>query len=128
MPTTQDSEIDMKVHQIDDVPARPVTMEGVQGATMRMLIGPDEGAPTFHMRCFEVAPGGHTPHHQHDYEHEILILQGQGIARSKGGDIAIKPGTAIFVPANERHQFVNNSAQTLRFICLIPAPKDCTRC
>jgi quercetin dioxygenase-like cupin family protein len=116
----------MKMQVIEQVPAKPVTMEGAKDTRMRMLIGPDDGAPNFHMRCFEIAPGGHTPHHQHDYEHEILILQGEGIARSESGEVPFKPGTAIYVPPNEKHQFVNNSSQPCRFICLIPAPRDCT--
>jgi quercetin dioxygenase-like cupin family protein len=116
----------MKVHHIEDVSARPVDMHGVKDTTMRMLIGPDEGAPNFHMRCFEVAPGGYTPHHKHDYEHEILVLAGEGIARSEAGDIPLRAGSAVFVPANEMHQFVNESSQPLRFICLIPSPEDCS--
>ena len=102
-------------------------MPGATLTKMRMLIGPEEGAPNFHMRHFEVAPGGHTPHHQHDYEHEILILGGEGVAKSEQGDRPFQSGDVIFVPANEKHQFVNNGSETLAFICLIPAPHSCAR-
>lgn len=111
----------MKVQVIDQVPANPVTMEGAKDTHMRMLIGPEQGATNFYMRCFEVAPGGHTPYHQHDYEHEILILQGQGIARSESGETPFQPGMAIYVPPNEKHQFLNTSTEPCRFICLIPS-------
>jgi len=30
-----------------------------------------------------------------------------------------------FVPANQTHQFRNESEQPLEFICLIPAPEQC---
>ena len=102
-------------------------MPGAQGARMRMLVGPAEGARNFHMRHFEVAPGGFTPHHQHDYEHEILILEGQGTAQSEQGQRAFKAGDVIWVPANEMHQFLNTGPEALKFICLIPAPQDCTK-
>lgn len=100
-------------------------MPGAKGARMRMLIGPDDGAGLFHMRHFEVEPGGCTPHHQHNYEHEILVLKGEGIARSATGDRPFKEGDVIFVPPNEIHQFCNTSTATCEFICLIPAPENC---
>lgn len=117
----------MKIEPIQSHPQNPVTMEGSEGAKMRMLIGPQDGARTFHMRHFEVAPGGHTPHHSHDYEHEILVLKGTGVAMSEQGERPFKAGDVIFVPANERHQFVNPSTTPCEFICLIPAPQDCAR-
>jgi quercetin dioxygenase-like cupin family protein len=104
-----------------------VTMAGAEGAKMRMLVGPQDGAANFHMRHFEVAPGGFTPHHQHDYEHEILILKGRGVANSVAGEQPLKAGDVIWVPANEMHQFRNPGPEPLEFICLIPAPKDCTK-
>jgi quercetin dioxygenase-like cupin family protein len=115
----------MKVQPLADHPQQAVTMPGASGAQMRMLIGPEEGARNFHMRHFEVAPGGHTPHHQHDYEHEILILKGQGVARSPQGDRPCSAGDVIWVPANEPHQFQNAGSEPRECICLIPAPHDC---
>ncbi len=102
-------------------------MPGAVGARMRMLIGHEDAAPNFHMRHFEIAPGGFTPHHSHDYEHEILILSGTGLARSEQGDRPFKTGDVIFVPANERHQFVNNGGQPCTFICLVPSQQFCAR-
>ncbi len=116
----------MKFQAITDHHQVDVHMEGASGAKMRMLIGPDEGAPNFHMRHFEVEPGGHTPHHEHDFEHEVLILAGTGMAKSATGDKPIKAGDVVYVPANEKHQFVTTGDQPLQFICLIPAPESCT--
>ena len=117
----------MKVQPITRHEQRPVDMDGAVGVKMRMLIGPAEKAANFHMRHFEVEPGGHSPHHQHDYEHEILILRGKGVAQSADGDRPFAAGDAIWVPANEMHQFQNTGAEPLEFICLIPAPKDCSK-
>lgn len=116
----------MKIRQIADHPQSPVTIPGARETKMRMLIGPQDGAKTFHMRHFEVAPGGCTPHHQHDYEHEILILRGRGVAVSEQGERSLEAGDVVWVPANEPHQFRNIGTQPLEFICLIPAPRDCT--
>lgn len=100
-------------------------MPGARGARMRMLIGPEDGAGRFHMRHFEVEPGGCTPHHQHDYEHEILVLEGSGMAVHATGERPFKAGDVIFVPPNEIHQFRNTGTEPCEFICLIPAPENC---
>jgi len=117
----------MKVQPIKAHEQFDVTMDGAVGTRMRMLVGPSEGAANFHMRHVEVAPGGHTPHHAHDYEHEILILSGEGTAKSERGDRPFKAGDVLYVPPNEKHQFVNGGDSPLMFICLIPAPQDCSK-
>lgn len=116
----------MNIESIEDVGQKAVELEGAQGVRMRMLIGPDKGASHFHMRQFQVAQGGHTPHHAHDYEHEVLILSGSGIVKSDQGDHPFKPRDVIYMPPNEKHQFFNTGETVCEFICLIPAPKDCT--
>jgi quercetin dioxygenase-like cupin family protein len=117
----------MKITPIKAHRQELVTMDGAKGARMRMLIGPTDGAGNFHMRHFEVEPGGCTPHHQHDYEHEILVLKGTGTARSVTGDRPFKTGDVIYVPPNEMHQFCNTGSEACEFICLIPAPCDCSK-
>ncbi len=117
----------MKVQSVESHEQKIVAMDGASGTKMRMLIGPDDGAGTFHMRQIEVQPGGHTPHHSHDYEHEILVLSGSGTARSEQGDRPMATGDVIYVAPNEKHQFVNAGPDPLTFICLIPAPHNCAR-
>jgi quercetin dioxygenase-like cupin family protein len=110
----------MKIKLAEAVEANVVEMEGASGVTMRVLIGPDDGAPNFNMRLFEVAPGGHTPSHRHAWEHEVYVLGGQGVIRAPGGDAEIAPAHCAFVPAEELHQFVNTGSDVLRFLCLVP--------
>lgn len=114
----------MKVKPILEHEQKPVTTEGAVGAKMRMLIGPDDGATVFYMRQFEIAPGGSTPHHTHDYEHEVLILSGEAVVKSEQGDRPCRTGDVVWVPPNEKHQFRNTGPDPLQFICLIPAPQQ----
>jgi mannose-6-phosphate isomerase-like protein (cupin superfamily) len=37
------------------------------------------------------------------------------------GSVKAGPGTAIFIPPDETHQFKNTGEQLLRFICVIPS-------
>ena len=116
----------MDLRLIESCPQNDVDMEGAQRVRMRMLIGPEQGAGNFHMRHFEIAPGGHTPHHQHDYEHEILVLKGTGVFKSQQGDRPFQPGQVAFIPAMEKHQVVNTGDTPCEIVCLIPAPESCT--
>ena len=88
--------------------------------TVRWLITKETGAENFAMRLFEMGPGGHSPLHSHDWEHEAFILEGEGIIVGGKDEKSFKSGDVIFVPANETHQFKNNSKKTMKFLCLIP--------
>jgi quercetin dioxygenase-like cupin family protein len=112
----------MKVIHCEQVPAVAVNTEGSAGCTIRCLIGPDDKAPSFTMRQFEIAPGGHTPQHAHGHEHEVFILEGTGVVVEGTQQHPLRPGTAVFVPPKQSHQFRNTGATTLRFLCLIPHP------
>lgn len=112
----------MKVAHYEQLPAEPVSMEGAVGCRIRCLIGEPDGAPSFSMRQFEVAAGGHTPKHTHGYEHEVFILEGQGVAVEGDSEHALRPGTVVYVPPGQVHQFRNTGNGPLKFICLIPHP------
>lgn len=116
----------MKAFAATSVNANDVDMEGASQVRMRLLIADNEGADNFHMRRFEVAPGGHTPHHTHGYEHEVYVLAGEGVAVGEDGEQAVQAGSVVFVPADEKHQFRNTGSDTLVFLCLIPAPHRCS--
>ena len=111
----------MKIASLKDIPSEPVVMAGAEGCQYRVAVSARDGAPTFAMRVFEVAAGGHTPLHQHPYEHEIYVMEGQGTVWREGREVTIKPGDVLFVPADEQHQFKNTGAQPFKFMCLIPA-------
>ncbi len=94
--------------------------KGVKDTKLRWLISKKDGAENFAMRLFEVKPGGHTPLHRHDWEHEVFILEGNGKARNKEKSISFKKGDFFFVKPNEWHQFLNTGNETLKFLCLVP--------
>jgi len=91
-----------------------------EGIEKRVVIGPKQGAPTFVMRVFDLGPGKSSPYHTHDWEHEVFVLSGAGVAVSEGVETAVRPGDAVFVPPYERHSFRNSGEETFRFICLVP--------
>ena len=102
------------------VEAVPVEMEGAHGVTKRVLISEEDDAPNFILRQFEIEPGGNTPYHSHDFEHEVYVLSGNGLLKTADGDIQLKDGNVVFVPGNEFHQFINTGEKIFRFLCIIP--------
>lgn len=110
----------MKILNYQDIEPSPVNMEGAKDVTIRWLISKEDGAPLFAMRLFIIKPGGHTPLHTHDNEHEVFILEGEGTVWKEGEDVPFTQGTAVFVPPGEKHRFRNTGTGDLRFICMVP--------
>jgi quercetin dioxygenase-like cupin family protein len=110
----------MKVQPSQHVELQPVNMEGASGCQVRWLLGERDGAPNFAMRQFELAPGGYTPRHFHDYEHEVYVLEGQGTVIEGDTEHPLRPGDVVLVSPNDVHQFRNTGETPLRFLCLIP--------
>jgi quercetin dioxygenase-like cupin family protein len=96
----------MKVNQYEQVPQQPVEMEGSAGCQVRQLLGERDGTPNFAMRQFEVAPGGFTPRHSHPYEHEVFVLEGEGVVYEGDLPHPLRAGDVVFVKPE--------------FLCLIP--------
>jgi quercetin dioxygenase-like cupin family protein len=111
----------MKHVHYSEVPADPVPEQGAEGVKIQWLIGPDDGAANFAMRRFELAAGGHTPRHSHPWEHEVFILCGEGTVLGADGPRRFRAGDVIFLPEGEQHQFRNDGAQPVTFLCLVPA-------
>ena len=109
-----------KVCHYTDIPAE-VVGEQAPGARMRWLIDDThDGAPVYALRMVELAPGGHSPHHQHNYEHENFVVEGQGRVFIDGVWHDLKPGDVVFVPANAEHEYANAGDSTFKFLCGIP--------
>ena len=110
----------MQLKKLTEVPANEVTMEGASGCRVRQLVGEKDRAPTFAMREFEVAPGGHTPHHFHDYEHEVYVIAGKGTIIDGDQERPLNAGDVVLVAPNDVHHFRNTGGEPMRFLCLIP--------
>jgi len=98
--------------------------EGAKQVGIRWLISKKDGAENFAMRLFEIKPGGYTPLHQHNWEHEVFVLEGEGKVKGKDFEEEFKSGDVFFVPPMEWHQFINTGESTLKFLCLIPYKED----
>ena len=103
-----------------EVDAEIPEIEGIKDLTIRWLISDKDGAKNFAVRLFEVSPGGHSPWHQHEWEHEMFILEGEGVAKIETQEVKFKAGDAFFIEPWEWHNFTNSGTGVLKFLCMIP--------
>ena len=115
----------MIVKKYDEIEKQEVKTEGVEKTTVRWLIGQDSPAPNFHMRLFEVEPGGHSPFHSHNFEHEVYVIEGNGRLNTEDKPLPLEKGSFALVMPNEKHQFENTGNTPFKFLCMIPKEEKC---
>lgn len=110
----------MKLVHYDEVELEDVDIEGAKDTKIRWLISQKDNAPNFAMRMFEVQPGGYTPYHKHDWEHESFILEGEGALVTEEGEKPFKAWDVLYIEPNMMHRFKNTGKTLMRFLCIIP--------
>ena len=85
------------------VPAEPVG----EDKSIRWVVGRPEGAPNFAMRVIEFQPGAVFDVHQHPFEHEIFVVEGEGEMCLGEERQAMTSGQAVYIPSGVFHQLSN---------------------
>jgi len=103
-----------------DVPSMVMQSPEVKNAAMKALISPKQGWEGYVMRVVELAEGGYSPRHAHEWPHINYILEGRGTLHIDGQDTPVEAGSYAYVPAGSRHQYTNGGKGMFRFICIVP--------
>ncbi len=91
--------------------------------TRQLLVGPEECAP-FHLRYFEVEPGGYTTYERHEHRHVVVVLRGGGEVRLGDRWEPVNYGDVVYVAPNEPHQFRARGDEPFGFLCIVEADRD----
>ena len=111
----------MHITSLDKVKKTVPLMEGAQGIIKQIPISRENGTPNFSFRVFTIEPGGHTPFHNHSFEHLNYIVEGSGLVVDKDKETKIQKGDFVMVPPGETHQYKNtSSSDSLVLICAVP--------
>lgn len=78
-----------------------------------------DDAPNFSMRLFEIGPEGNTSMHRHSYEHEVYVVEGDGILVVEGDEMMIESGDFILIQQLEKHQ-LKAGKEGIAFVCVVP--------
>ena len=112
----------MYISNLDEVIKVKVEMEGAERVIKQVPLSKEDGAPNFSFRVFTIEPGGHTPHHEHPFEHLNYIIEGSGTLMCGNTGNEIKKGDFAMVMPGEVHQYINtSSSEPLVMICAVPA-------
>lgn len=96
-------------------------------ATIRqVLIGYREDTK-FHLRYFEISPGGYSSLEKHVHSHAVTVIRGRG--KAIVGDRAVDLGylDTVYVSPDTPHQFINDSDEPFGFLCVVDAERDVPR-
>lgn len=107
------------VRSIDSVQRQEV--ERSRGASIQVLLGPDDRVPNFATRCFTLAAGGRIPRHRHaTIEHEQVMLEGEMVLGLDDEVVTVRAGDCMLIPAGVAHWYENRSETPVRFLCMVP--------
>lgn len=91
------------------------------GASIQILIGPEDEAPRFFTRRFRLAPGGRIPCHRHaTIEHEQYVLAGEMVLSLDEVERTVRAGDAIYIPEKVAHWYENRGSEDCVFLCMVP--------
>jgi quercetin dioxygenase-like cupin family protein len=114
----------MKIIQLKDRNKVKVTMEGAKDVYKQLVISKADHSPVYAFRVFTIEPEGHTPFHQHPFEHVNYVIEGEGeLVNEQGIPQEFKKGDFALVLADEKHQYRNKSKRDL-FIMICAVPKE----
>jgi quercetin dioxygenase-like cupin family protein len=116
--------------------AEPLTWQGVtpqeykeaadhhRGVARSVLVGEGYERTRFHVRYFEVAPGGFTTLEHHEHEHVVVVMRGGGEVRLGDTWRPVGLGDAVYVAPHEVHQLRNRTEEPFGFLCIVDAERD----
>jgi quercetin dioxygenase-like cupin family protein len=110
----------MLVTRLQEIEKTVPVMEGAKDIYKQVPLSTKDGVPTFSFRVFTIKPGGHTPFHQHPFEHMNYVITGRGILVTAGRELELNKGDFALVLPGEKHQFKNAGKSDLVIICAVP--------
>jgi ribulose-bisphosphate carboxylase large chain len=118
-------------------PSAPHTWEGMPvveykqaadhhcGVTRTVLVGEGGEKTAFHVRYFEIAPGGFSTLERHEHEHVVVVVRGRGEVRLGESTHPVGFGDTVYIAPNEVHQLCNPSpSEPFGFLCMVDARRD----
>src|SRR2546427_192189 len=95
--------------------------EGSHNVKMKQLIGHEDGARKTAMHELIITKGGFSAMHRHEWDHQLVVTEGRGVAILDGKKLALRPGVVLLVQSNEEHQFLEHP--TVENICELIAKR-----
>jgi quercetin dioxygenase-like cupin family protein len=102
------------------------TTELWKGVTRRELSGKRGESMGFHVRYFEIAPGGYSTLEKHEHEHVVIPIRGSGEVQFGCYVHRVGFGDVVYIAPMDPHQFrtAEDAAEPFGFLCIVNAERD----
>ena len=88
------------------------------------LIGESGETAKFHLRYFEIDPGGFSSFETHKHEHVVIGIRGKGRARLGRRTVEINYLDVLYINPDTPHRLYNPSDGPFGFFCIVNAKRD----
>ena len=95
-----------------------------RGCSRYELLGKRGESTVFHVRYFEVEPGGWTTLEHHRHEHAVIGARGAGEIQLGPHVYPVGVGDCAYTAPGDTHQLRNNGEEPFGFICVVAADRD----
>jgi quercetin dioxygenase-like cupin family protein len=90
----------------------------------KVLVGERGESAKFHLRYFEILPGGNSSLEFHSHEHVVVCVRGTGTVLTGKKKRTMEFMDTIYIAPRTVHQFSNPSAEPFGFICIVNSRRD----
>jgi quercetin dioxygenase-like cupin family protein len=100
------------------------SVSAAEGLEKGVLIDASDGAPTFAIRRFTLAPESEVPRHTNEVEHEQYVLSGEYTVGIGDEEHVVSEGDSLLIPAGVVHWYRNEGEEEGAFLCAVPNGDD----
>ena len=93
----------MRIVKLSDAKAKEATGEMFEGKVYRLPLIDDQIAKEIRVTMITFNPGARNVFHSHTGEQVLYVTKGKGIVANESEEYIVTQGTAIYIPAGERH-------------------------
>ena len=90
----------------------------------RVLVGKHNASARFHLRYFEILPGGYSSFEKHKHEHVAVGIRGKGKVICGKKCYELNFLDTVYIAPNTPHQLSNPFEGPFGFFCIVNAKRD----
>lgn len=109
---------------IDKIDYKPTEGQITFKDVTRQNLVADGKNTNFHVRYFEVAPGGHSTLEKHQHVHVVFCVRGKGKVLVNDKVYQTNPLDMIVIPPWGVHELINESDEAFGFFCIVDSQRD----
>lgn len=90
----------------------------------KVLVGSHRESTKFHVRHFEILPGGYSSLEKHRHEHVVICVKGKGIVRTGRTKKTMGFMDVLYISPDTVHQLINPFEDSFGFLCIVNSKRD----